>query len=435
MLTYELDKTRSEPMYLQIYRHIRADIELGELHAGDRLPSKRSLASHLGVSVITVENAYAQLLAEGYIRSYPKKGYFVESIPAIQPTVRKATELPTSVQEKQTEENSLFPFTVWARLMRDTLASDQTRLLTRPPSEGVWELREAIAGHLKHFRNMNVSPAQIIIGAGTEYLYLLIGILLGRNTAIAVEEPGYRKIADIYESMGMQCRWIPMEQDGISLNDLMQSDANVVHISPSHHFPTGCVTSIGRRYALLGWAAQQENRYLIEDDYDSEFRLSGKPIPPLFSVDVTDRVIYMNTFTNSLTPTIRISYMILPPPLLTRFREQLGYFSCTVSTFEQYTLARFIGEGYFEKHIRRVRKRCLDKRNALLRNAKQDILFQNAEFLGTDTGMYCVVKFCGSMSDTELAEALHVRGIREIALRTCYHVCPEQDMQLFLLYY
>lgn len=435
MLTYELDNTKTEPLYIQIYEYIRTDIENGTLSAGDKLPSKREFSAHLGVSVITVENAYAQLVAEGYVAAYPKKGYFVEHIPQVKSPIRNDVILPEKTEEISESDDSLFPFSVWSHLMRETLARDRNRLMAIPPSEGVYELREAIADHLKSFRNMDVSPSQIVIGAGTEYLYMLTGILLGNDSVIAVEDPGYRKIAEIYTSIGMKCRWISVNQDGISVDELESSDADIVHISPSHHFPTGCVTSIGKRYALLGWATKEENRYLIEDDHDSEFRLSGKPIPSLFSVDVTDKVIYMNTFTKSLTPTIRISYMILPATLVARFHERLGCFSCAVSTFEQYTLAKFIREGYFEKHIRRVRKHCIDSRNRLIQKAGQDELFSNATFSGTNTGMYCVVRFSDRYSCEELEEELKKRDIRAVPLSEFSHNDPGQNRQRFLIYY
>lgn len=431
MLTYELDKSRTEPIYIQIYQHIRADVELGNLRPGEKLPSKRSLAGQLGVSVVTVENAYAQLLAEGYICARPKSGYFVEKVKAVTGSRSPLPPAPETAETPPDPVQSLFPFTVWAKLMREELASNQTRLLTRPPGEGVPALRQAIAHHLKSFRNMDVSPEQIIIGAGTEYLYILIKMLLGEQSVIAVEEPGYRKIADIYERLGMRCAYIPMEDNGIDLTLLRSAGADVAHISPSHHFPTGCVTSIEKRYALLSWAA--EGHYIIEDDYDSEFWLSGRPIPSLFSVDVTDRVIYMNTFSRSLTPTIRISYMILPPPLLERFRERLGCMSCAVSTFEQYTLARFIGEGYFEKHIRRVRKHCIDGKNTLLEALAQ--YFPGAVVSGANTGMYCVVQFPADIPDVELLQQVTQAGFRAALMSDYYHEKPEQELHSLLIYY
>ena len=434
MLTYELDRSKPDPIYIQIYQHIRADIELGNLTAGEKLPSKRELASNLGVSIITVENAYAQLVAEGYIRSVLKTGYFVEKIEVSVRMAPSCDEVVLTPREQiETENRSLFPFSVWAKLMREELAWNQSRLLTRPPSEGVYELREAIAAHLKAFRNMDVSPEQIIIGAGTEYLYILLHMLLGEQSFIGVEEPGYAKIAAIYASLGLRCAWIPMEQDGISLDALQKSGADAVHISPSHHFPTGAITSIGKRYALLGWAA--EGRYIIEDDYDSEFRLAGKPIPSMFSIDVTDRVIYMNTFSKSLTPTIRISYMILPFPLLERYRTSLGCYSCAVSTFEQYTLASFIKKGYFEKHIHRMRKHCRDSRDAFFKAVQDSPLFQDAVITGTSGGLHCLVTFDTDLPDTYLLEEAQKMDLHASLLSSYFHVPPTESLHQLVIEY
>jgi hypothetical protein len=394
MLSYELDNTRSEPLYVQIYEKIKDDIELGDIKQGEKLPSKRTFAAQLGVSIITVENAYNQLVDEGCIRSVPKKGYYARSIEK-NIAVIVERELPCKVQsdENSDMENGLFPFTVWAKLMREELSSNQRKLLTNPPFEGAYELRNAIAEHLKRFRNIKVTPKQIIIGAGTEYLYMLINLLFGNNYIFGVEEPGYSKIADIYTNYNIKCEHIPMLDDGVDIDYLKSIKTDIIHISPSHHFPTGVITSIGKRYALLEWASQSLDRYIIEDDYDSEFRLSGKPVPSLFSIDVMDKVIYMNTFSKSLSSTIRISYMILPVTLLEKFRKKLGFYSCPVSTFEQYTLARFIDEGYFEKHINRMRvhyKRC---RNHLFEQMKKFDIFRNAEVSGKNSGLHCVVKF------------------------------------------
>ncbi len=435
MLMYEIDRNSSDPIYIQIYQHIKEDIECGLIKSGEKLPSKRSLAENIGVSVITAENAYAQLAAEGYIRSSPKKGYFVQRLPNI-PEKREASEDLAQPEEFFAQNNDvpeLFPFTVWARLIREELTMKQTTLMTPAPAEGVFELRKAIAEHLKSFRNMNVSPEQIIIGAGTEYLYILIRILLGDRSLIAVEEPGYGKIADIYTSLGMRCERIPMQSDGIDVEALAASSADAAHISPSHHFPTGVVTSIAKRYSLLGWAA--EGRYIIEDDYDSEFRLSSRPIPPMFSIDVTDRVIYMNTFSKSLTSTIRISYMILPMPLLKRFKERLKFFSCPVSTFEQYTLARFIESGAFERHIRRLRRYCRSKRDRLMALVSENELFKNAEVSGMSAGMHCLVKFDSILSDDELLERVKAMGLKADKLSEHYHAPPDEELHTLVIYY
>ena len=433
MLTYELEQSRTEPLYSQIYQLIRQDIETGHISAGEKLPSKRMLALQLGVSVMTIENAYQQLQAEGYIKSVARKGWYAERLES-QLIKKMDSGIFIPEQEQLEEQQGLFPFTVWAKIMREELAGNQRKLLTRTPSKGALELRQAIAVHLKNFRNMEVQPEQIIIGAGTEYLYMLIHILLG-NLHFGIEDPGYAKIAAIYASLGLQYEYIPMQEDGIDMDALRNSQADVMHISPSHHFPTGAITSIGKRYALLGWASEQAQRYIIEDDYDSEFRLSGKPIPALFNIDVMEKVIYINTFSKSLTPTIRISYMILPMGLLQKFQKKLSYYSCTVSNFEQYTLARFIQENYFEKHIHRMRKYYKDRRNLLFAEMKKHSVFKKSVISGEDAGLHCLVKFETDLTDIELLEHVKSLGFHAAALQEYYDMKPVEELHVLVFYY
>lgn len=434
MLTYELDRTIREPLYVQLYNFIRMDIESGVLTADSKLPSKRSFAQHLGVSLITVENSYSQLLAEGYIRSEEKKGYYVEKIEK----KIENTEIPedSEIENELPEDfdNKLFPFTIWAKIMRDELSENQTKLLTKPPFEGVYELRKAISEHLRNFRNIQASPNQIIIGAGTEYLYMLINILFGSNYIFGLEDPGYSKIANIYNEYNIKCEYIPMMEDGMDMDYLKKNKVDIIHISPSHHFPTGVVTSIGKRYALLEWASKSPDRYIIEDDYDSEFRLSGKPVSSLYGIDVIDKVIYMNTFSKSLASTIRISYMVLPKSLMKRFHERLGFFSCPVSTFEQHTLARFIGEGYFERHINRMRRHYKKRKEELFEDMKKYDIFKNSSISGENSGLHCVVKFDTDKTDEELLEEVISYGFQASMMKDYYFISRE-DTHTLVFYY
>ena len=289
MLTYSFNDIGTTPLYEHLYKCIKNDIVNGTLSADTKLPSKRSFAKNLGVSPITVENAYAQLLSEGYIYSVAKKGYYVADFSPEFTTLPAPAEKPAALQEtrpqyfadfssNQTRPDH-FPFSVWAKLMRETLQERNAELMTKSPCGGIYELREAIAGHLRQFRDIHVQPEQIFIGAGTEYLYGLLVQLLGFDKVYAIENPGYEKIAQIYDSHQVDYRFVDMDSQGIRIDRLEESDADVVHISPSHHFPTGIITPVSRRYELLGWAAKSESRYIIEDDYDSEFRLTGRPIP------------------------------------------------------------------------------------------------------------------------------------------------------------
>lgn len=445
MLTYSFENIGHTPLYEHLYKCIKNDIMNGTLPAGTKLPSKRSFASNLGVSAITVENAYAQLLSEGYIYSRPKKGYYVStfsrSLLPPQAMPETAVALPEArpvffadFSSNQTRPDN-FPFSVWAKLMRETMQERNSELMTKPPCGGIFELREAIASHLKQFRDMQVQPEQIFVGAGTEYLYGLLVQLLGFDKVYAIENPGYEKIAQIYESYQVRRRFIDMDDCGIRMDRLEESGANVVHISPSHHFPTGIITPVSRRYELLGWAAKSDSRYIIEDDYDSEFRLTGKPIPALQSIDLMEKVIYINTFSKSLTSTMRISYMVLPPGLAQRFLEQMSFYSCTVSNFEQYALMRFIREGYLEKHINRMRNYYHRQRDALLDAIKKSPLSSRVTITEEDSGLHFLMKIDTALSDTELMEKAREKGLRLTALSRYYHR-PDSDVEhIFIINY
>ena len=328
MLTYDLTKTDG-PLYKCLYECIKNDISQGKLSSGEKMPSKRTLAKNLGVSTITVENAYDQLIGEGYMFARPKKGYFiadVSDIRVIKAPVQK--ELSIKLPPEQDEsifdfssnrtDSGNFPFSIWAKLMRETISLREQELLSVSPCGGVRELREAIASHLSSFRGMNVDPDQIIVGAGTEYLYGLLVKLLGTDKVYCVEDPGYKKISQIYECNNAKCLPVQMDEQGISVELIKKANAQIAHISPTHHFPTGITMPVNRRYELLAWANESSDRYIIEDDYDSEFRMNGHPIPPILSIDACEKVIYINTFSKSLTSTIRISYMVLPEHLADR---------------------------------------------------------------------------------------------------------------------
>ncbi len=422
MLTYELKKQPGVPLYEALYRNIREDILSGRLAPGQKLPSKRALAQHLEISNITVEAAYDQLLAEGYIRSQERIGYFAEAVERRTP----AKVLPVPPEGEHQWEIDLtvnastdFPFSVWSRLQRQVMQDFSVELLRPMPNQGLWELRSAIAGHLADFRGMQVSPENILVGAGTDFLYNLLIQLLGRDKIYAVEEPGYEKIRMIYAAGGVKCVSAPMDNMGVVPTTLMT--AQVLHISPSHHFPTGIVTSRERRAELLNWAYKQSDRYIIEDDYDSEFRFSAHPMPTMESMDSRGRVIYMNTFSKTLAPSIRISYMVLPPKLMAQFQKTLGFYSCTVPSFEQYTLTRFLREGHFEKHLNRMRRAYKIRRNALVEVLQRSPYARQIKILEQDAGLHFLVKVETSLEETELVEKCAAAGIRVRTLSSYYH--------------
>jgi len=438
MLTYELKKAPGVPLYESLYRCIRADILSGELKPGEKLPSKRALAQNLEVSKITVEGAYDQLLAEGYIRSLEKVGYFVEEItqlaaPAPPSHAVPAAEMKEPVLDLTGSRPEKFPFSVWSRLQREVMLDYGEKLLLHLHHQGVPELRQAIAGHLAAFRGMHVDPENILIGAGTDFLYNLLIQLLGRDKTYALEDPGYDKIRRIYTQGGVRCICAPMDHLGVIPGAL--EDAQVLHFSPSHHFPTGLVTPVSRRQELLRWASKQDG-YIIEDDYDSEFRFDAHPMAAMQSMDPEGRVIYMNTFSKSLAPSIRIGYMILPPRLMAKFREELGFYSCTVSSFEQYTLARFLSRGHFEKHINRMRKFYRARRNRVMAALNSCPIAEKLTILEENAGLHFLLKVDTSLSDEGLADWCNSRGIRVRTLSSYYHRdVPEGDLHCLVVNY
>ena len=426
MLTYELHEGK-ESLYKQLYKYIKNDIISGELAPGTKMPSRRSLAKNLGISTVTVNTTYDQLMDEGYIFAKPKVGYFICEISNMRTTPEKRVVSQEIRMPKQQSDLIYdfssgktaaedFPFSVWAKLSREIMADKKEELLKVSPCGGVRELREAIAAHLSSFRGMVVDPDQIIVGAGTEYLYGLLIKLFGTDKMFCIENPGHKKIRQIYDDSKVRYFLADMDEQGIKTEDLQKGQAEIAHISPTHHFPTGVTMPVGRRYEILSWASEEDGRYIIEDDYDSEFRLRGKPIPSLQSIDDNEKVVYVNTFSKSLTSTIRISYMVLPPHLANRFYETMSFYSCTVSTFEQYTLAAFIAEGYFEKHINRMRLHYGRRREQVI-SAFEAVLDPKSYIVHeSDSGLHFLLELKTQKTDKELEKQLLSKDIRLAAV-------------------
>ena len=435
MLTYELKKAPGVPLYEALYRCIRRDILSGKLAAGEKLPSKRALAAHLEVSKITVEAAYNQLLAEGYIRSEEKVGYFAENLqklPSPAPIPDAAVQHAEDLIDLTGDSPSHFPFSVWSRLQREVMLDLGEGLLLPLHKQGLPQLRCAIARHLQQFRGMQVNPDNILIGAGTDFLYNLLVQLLGRDKRYGVEEPGYSKIQKIYEAAGAACNLLNLDKEGVDPEDL--GDTQVLHISPSHHFPSGIVMSNARRRTLLDWAAADSDRYIIEDDYDSEFRFNAHPMPALHTLDGGGKVIYLNTFSKTLAPSIRISYMVLPGSLMEKFRRTLGFYSCTVPSFEQYTLERFISRGHFEKHINRMRKHYKSIRNRVLTAITGCKYADHFTILEENAGLHFLLQVDLPLTDAQLTQTCRKLGLR-VAPLSSYYRFPEENSHCLVVNY
>lgn len=456
MITIDFSQRGSKSLTDFLYLQLKERILEGDLQPNQKLPSKRSLASHLGVSVITVQNAYQQLIDEGYVYSKEKRGYFVtelESFSSSEASKKLHTEDQGENQQTNSSANQpfhasrsiqapfqarkkvinlqaahihqeLFPFSLWASLMRRVLHESKERILSPLPPQGLLELRQAIASYLETFRNMKVQPEQVVIGAGTEYLYSLTLQLLGKHLRYAVENPGYQKPAQIMTAMGVSWSPVTMDSGGIMIRELEEKQLDAVLVSPAHHFPTGIIMPIKRRQELLAWA-RAGSRYIMEDDYDSEFRFTGRPMETLFSLDATSdtqgQVIYLNTFTKTLTPSLRISYMVLPWHLAQDFHHKLGFYSCTVSSIEQLTLARFIQEGHYEKHLARKKNHYRNVRDNLLLHLHRSPLADYLTISGKDSGLHFLLKIQTDREEGQLKTNLEAEGIQVAFLSKHFH--------------
>lgn len=443
MITVNLNYESSKPLYIQLYESIKNDIIHKRLTPNSILPSKRALSAHLGISVKTVENAYSQLLLEGYIYSVEKKGFFVNALSDYRahstntkPYHSKYQDETYLVDLKANKNNmEMFPASTWYRMMRETLSYDTSRLLDTVPFNGLSELRVAIARYLLEFRGMTVSPDQIIIGAGTEYLYTRLIQLLGRNTHFAVEDPGYNKIRAIYRSNEVFYQAIPLDKDGIRMELLEASGCDVVHVSPAHHFPIGFVMPITRRLELLSWANAKKGRYIIEDDYDCEYRYHGIPVPPLYSIDVRQKVIYMNTFSKSIAPAVRISYMVLPEELMEKYISTMNFYSCSVSSFDQFTLAKFMDGGYLERHINRMKRFYVKQHNDFIETIRRSPLSGKTQIIEDAAGTHFLLKVQTELTDKELIQRLRERKILISCLSEyCEHDNPDYTATLIINY-
>ena len=357
-MKYKVDPSAPESAYLQIYRQIRQDLVSGEILYGTRLPSKRLLAGELGVSLVTVEHAYALLCDEGYAEARQRSGYFASF--GGQPR-RDAPLPPLPAAESLAAAPEDFPFSVLARTMRRVLSDYDRRILLRSPGPGTPELRSAIAAYIERTRGLSVPPERIFVGAGAEYLYSLIAQLFGRGTVFGLEEPCYRRIRQVYEANGIDCTALPMGEDGIVSAALSDCEAGVLHVTPFESFPSRVTASAGKRHEYAAWARAHDS-FLVEDDYASEFASVTRQIDTICSL-APERVLYLNSFSRSFAPSMRTAFLVLPEGLLERYRERVGFYSCTVPVFEQYVLAEFIASGELERYVNRRRRKLRQQKS------------------------------------------------------------------------
>ncbi|SEA99536.1 GntR family transcriptional regulator / MocR family aminotransferase [Pseudobutyrivibrio sp. ACV-2] len=341
------------PQYIRIYDNLKKKIIEGDYSYGSRLPSRKTMADEMNVSVITIKHAYELLCDEGYLESKERSGYYV--------IFKKEDGFVSTAKIINHEGHSYhrttyaFPFSVLTKAMRKVVNDYGEAILERPSNKGCEETREAIRKYLARNRNIHVDISQIIIGSGAEYLYNLIVGLFSKDTVFALESPSYKKIEQVYRMSGVTCEMLPLEENGISSSALLTTTASILHISPYRSFPSGVTASASKKYEYIRWASQGE-RYIIEDDFESEFSISSKPEETMFSISDRDNVIYMNSFSQTISSSLRAAYMVLPKQLTQIFDDRLGFYSCTVPTFEQLVIAQLINSGDFERHINRVRR-------------------------------------------------------------------------------
>lgn len=440
-LTINLNSNSNIPLYIQLYNFIKNEIQTGNMLSNSKLPSKRKLSKYLEISQNTVESAYDQLITEGYIVSLPRKGYYVSELQEVINTKSKSEHTYEKVSRKKPYKYEFyssrvdlegFPYTVWRRIYKEVLTEDNKELLQIGHSQGDRNLREAINNYLRFSRGVNSKVDNIVIGAGSEYLIQIIINLLGRNKLFAVEEPGYYKIKKILKINGINPIAIPVDNQGVDVESLRKSNSEVIHITPSHQFPTGIIMPINRRIQILNWVNENKERYIIEDDYDSEFRFEGKPIPALQSLDNKGKVIYLGTFSKCFSPSERIAYMVLPDELMKIYKKDFSFLACTVSRSSQQALVRFIEEGYFERHLNKMRNIYRKKREYLVSLIKMHL--KNTDIIGTNSGLHLLLKVNNGMDEKELIKAAEEKGVMVLGLSKSYLKDVEESKTVFLGY-
>ena len=456
-LAIHLTDENGKHLYEQIYEYIADEIREGKLLAGEKLPSTRSLADYLQVARSTVELAYDQLASEGYIESVPYRGYYICRVEELyrigtsgggirsekkgagqedgqpgQKDSRTARYFDIDFSPNAIDMN-LFPFGTWRKITRDILSGDRKELFALGEPRGDLELRRTVCRYLHASRGVNASPEQIIVGAGNDYLLLLLQYILGRGITAAFENPSYRRAFRIFSSFAARMVTVPSDENGIRVDGLLASGANVAYVMPSRQFPTGTVMPIGRRTELLRWASSAEDRYLVEDDYDSEFRYRGKPIPSLQSADTAGRVIYIGTFSKSVAPAIRISFMVLPERLMEAYEKNCSFFSSTVSRIDQTILNEFILSGAFERHLNRMRKAYREKHDLLL-DCLQPLL-NRYRLSGEYAGLHVLLTSRVPAGEEELLERAAACGVRIYGLKEAALAPFETDYATVLLGY
>ena len=427
-LTINLKSGDKTPLYEQLYEYIRGEIRDGHIASGEKLPSTRALSRHLEVSRSTVELAYEQLLSEGYIEARPYRGYYVAQIDGLYQIKQQSRDEKKSYPESRASyrydftpngvDLKSFPYNTWRKLSRECLVDDRAELFRLGCPQGEYGLRNAISSYLHQARGVNCSPDQIIVGAGNDYLMMLLCAVIGTRRRVALENPTYKQAYRLFENLSCEVCTVDMDAKGMRADKLEKSGADIAFVMPSHQYPLGTVMPIKRRMELLAWADESEDRYIIEDDYDSEFRYKGKPIPALQGYDVNGKVIYIGTFSKSIAPAIRMSYLVLPAKLCRVYEDRCSFINSTVSKVDQLILQKFIEDGYYERHLNKMRALYKSRHDTLLAALKN----WNAGFSisGENAGVHLLLHFHDGRGEEELIRLAASKGIKVYGLSEYY---------------
>jgi len=447
-ITCELKNDGKVPLYLQLYDYFKQEIQSGRISAHSKLPSTRRLSQHLGTSRNTIDAAYQQLLAEGYVRSAARRGLFVEKLYLYSEQAAPVVSGLTTSDNNSTTDDALhtaefdfrqdgvdldcIPLRAWKKLSSQTFSEEHLHLCLNGDSQGEPELRQEIADYLFQSRGVNCLPEQVVIGTGNQYLLTLLCSLIGRDKAYAVEEPGFHRARAVLENTGLECLSVPLDEHGIDITALRKSQAQVAYVTPSHQFPFGTIMPIARRRELIQWAKDTQG-FIIEDDYDGEFRYLGKPIPALQGLDEGGRTLYLGTFSKALFPSMCVSYMVIPPALLADYRDKFSLYKQTVPRAQQYTLARFMQEGYWERHLNRVRNHYKKKRAFLMEVLEQEMDARLC-IRSSESGLHILLAPNNGMSECELIETAAQKGVGVYPISAYYHDdIPTRSEPLILL--
>lgn len=436
----KIDSRSKIPLYLQVYEFYKEKIVQGEFKSGEKLPSKRQLSETLGISINTVSKAYYLLEEEGFINPKERSGYFVEQL-----NNSFSKKVPTKVYKNSTTETfkakydfssssidtELFPYYTFSKLYKEVIESENENILINSETNGKLEFRKSISKYLRETRGLDTNPENIVISSGMEYLFEIIFYIFSNDKTFGIENPGYDILPSMIESRGFDFKSINISKEGIDISSLLKSNIDLLCVTPSHQFPTGNIMSINNRLEVLNWANSKTSRYIIEDDYDSEFKYVGKPIDPLKKLDTKDKVIYLGSFSKSLAPSLRISYMILPSSLIKILKEDAPFFICSVPVIEQIVMAKFIGNGHFERHLNKMRRIYKKKRELLIENLskKNKVL----DISGADSGLHIVVEFETDKTDEEILEKAKDKGIKIQSLSEFFNDKNSTSKSKFLL--